>query len=131
MEIFFKATACVFLSLILCIILNRQGKDFSLLLSVTVCVIVAGIAIRFLTPLIELLQRIQSIGKINSEMLTIMLKVTGIGIVAEISLLLCNDVGNSALGKTLQFLASALILWLSIPLFTTLIELMESVLISV
>jgi hypothetical protein len=52
----------------------------------------------------------------------------GIGIISEIVCTLCTDVGNAALGRTLQLMASAAILWLSIPLLQELINFIEQIL---
>ena len=40
----------------------------------------------------------------------------------------CTDAGNGALGKALQLLTGAVILWLSIPLIQALIELLSEML---
>jgi hypothetical protein len=42
--------------------------------------------------------------------------------------LICTDAGNGALGKALQLLTGAVILWLSIPLIQALIELLSEML---
>jgi hypothetical protein len=42
--------------------------------------------------------------------------------------MVCADAGNASLGKVLQILASAVILWLSLPVFTALIELIQKIL---
>ena len=46
----------------------------------------------------------------------------------EITSLICTDAGNAALGKSVQILATCGILWLSIPLFTSLIDLLNKIL---
>ena len=66
-------------------------------------------------------------GGLDSGTLRILLKAVGIGLVSEIAALVCADAGNSSLGKTVQLLGSAVILWLSLPLFTMLIELLQRI----
>ena len=65
---------------------------------------------------------------VGLPLIAILLKAVGIGILSEITCMICTDSGNAALGKVIQFLTSAVILWLCIPLFTQLIELIEGVL---
>ena len=67
-------------------------------------------------------------GQLESDTLTILLKAVGIGLVTEVTCLICTDAGNAALGKTLQFLSCAVILWLSIPLLNELLELIDNIL---
>ena len=61
-------------------------------------------------------------------MVATLLKVTGIGMVTEIAALVCKDAGNESMGKSMQLLGTATILWLSMPLLTALIELLQKIL---
>ena len=131
MNVFVKAAAGVLVALILHLILTRQGKDFSVLLTVAVCCMMAAAAMEHLEPVIAFFEKLQTLGQLDSSMMTIILRAVGIGLLAEIVGLVCSDAGNAALGKTLQILASAVILWMSVPLFTSLIELVEEILVSV
>ena len=128
MDVFLKASAGVLVSVVFVLILSKQGKDLSVLLIVAVCCMVASCAFAYLQPVKLFLARLLTIGQLESDTLSILLKSVGIGVVAEISCLICNDAGNAALGKTLQFLASAVILWLAIPLLNELIALIDDIL---
>ena len=128
MDVFIKGAAGVLVALILFLILGKQGKDISVLLTITVCCMVAAIAASYLEPVINLIEKLQELGNLDIEILSVVLKATGIGLIAEICCTVCKDAGNDALGKTLQLLSSAAILWLSVPLFTNLISLFEKIL---
>lgn len=128
MDIFIKASAGILIALICYLVLQKQGKDISTLLAVTICTIVAIAALQYITPLIELIDRLEQLGGLNSQMIQILLRSVGIGLIAEISSLICADAGNAAMGKTLQFLGSVVILWLSIPLFNQMIDLIKEIL---
>lgn len=127
MDIFIKAVAAVLITAVVCLVLSKQGKDFSLLLAIAVSCMVFVTAVTYLKPVFELIQRVSQLGQLNSQMLSILLKTVGIALLAEITELVCKDTGNSTLGKALQILAIAVILWLSIPLFNELLDLMESI----
>lgn len=128
MDIFLKAAAGVLIAVIFILILTKQGKDLGVLLIILVCCLVISAAITFLQPVKELLNRLQTVGQVKSDTLTVLLKAVGIGLVTEVTCLICTDAGNAALGKTLQFLSGAVILWLSIPLLNELLELLENIL---
>lgn len=125
---FLQATAAVLLTLILTMSLRSQGKDIGLLLSIFVCCGIGCLAAAYLQPVITFMQRLQSLGSLDSEMLAVLLKVVGIAFLSEIVHLVCCDAGNAALGKALQFLAVAVILWLSIPMLNGLLDLIQSTL---
>lgn len=128
MEGFIQAAAAVLLALILIMSLRCQGKDMGLLLSIFVCCTLGCLAAAYLQPVMAFLQRLQNIGSLDHEMLTTLLKVVGIAFLSEILSLVCADAGNGALGKGVQFLSVAVILWLSIPMLNALLELVESTL---
>lgn len=128
MDIFIKSTAGVLITIVLILALSKQGKDISLLLTIAVCCMLVSTAIIYLNPVTDFLDRLQSIGQLDSETLTILMKAVGIGLLAEITGLICTDAGNASLGKALQLLATATVLWMSIPLLNELIELIDKIL---
>lgn len=128
MGVYLQAAAAVLLALILILTLNKQSKDISTLLSLAVCVMVAALAASFLEPVIAFLQQLQVLGQLDSGMLEILLKVVGIGFLGQLAAMVCEDAGNSAMGKALQILTSAVILWLAIPLLQNLMDLVGQIL---
>ena len=128
MTSFFQAAAAVLLSVILILSIRGQGKDMGLLISLFVCSSVGCIAIGYLQPVIRFLQQLQSLASLDEEMLSILLKVVGTALIGEIAAVVCSDAGNAAMGKTLQILTVAVILWLSLPMLSALLELLEKIL---
>ena len=85
-------------------------------------------ALQYIRPVLDFFTQLQSVGNWDSELMRILIKAVGIGILSEITALICADSGNAALGKSLQILTTAVILWLSLPLFTGLLELVSQLL---
>lgn len=100
----------------------------STLLTLCVCIAVAIASFSFLKPVIAFVQKLAGIGQLDSGLLSVMLKVVGIGLISEICTLVCKDAGNESMGKILQILSSCVVLWLSIPVFEKLISLLEKIL---
>ena len=123
MSLFWKAAAAVLLAVVLGLSLGKQ-KDIGVLLTMAVCCMVAMIAISYLEPVLDFLRELETLG----DMLGILLKAVGIGLVSEIAGLVCTDAGNGSLGKMLQMLGSAVILYLSLPIFTAMLELIREIL---
>lgn len=131
MEIFTKTVGGILIAIILFLVLSKQGKEFSLLLTLAVCCIVSVVAVGYLEPVIAFFEKLRAVGQLDSSLLEIILRAVGIGIISEITGLICADAGNAALGKSLQMLACAVVLWMSVPLFTSLLELVEEILVSI
>lgn len=128
MDIMLKASAGVLIALVLCQLLNHKDKNIAILLVITVCCMVIGAVLQYFKPVLTLLEKLESIGNLNSDIVKIMLKATGIGLLAEITSLICNDAGDASLGRAIQIMASGVILWICIPVFTELITLVENIL---
>ena len=128
MERFLQAAAGIMAAVIMWIILSKQGKEYALLLSLGACCLVLVAMFRFLEPVLDLLKQLQILGSLQPEWLSVMLKAVGIGLVVEMGALICSDAGNAALGKTLQILGAVAVLWLSIPLMNSLMDLLQQIL---
>ena len=128
MEAYFKAIGAVLIAVILILALRREGREIGQLLSVLACVLVAMVALSYFRPIVNFVQTLKRVGNLNGEMVGILLKVVGISVTAEVAALICDDSGNTALGKTLQLLATAVILCLSVPLLNQLLTLIEGIL---
>lgn len=128
MDTILKATAGVLITLILCLVLSKKNQDISILLSIAACCMLGILVLTCIQPVVEFLLRLQAAGELNAEFVNLLLKASGIYIVSEIAALICTDAGNAALGKVLQLLSTALILCMSLPMFSQLLSLIESIL---
>lgn len=128
MEIFLKACGGILIGVLLWVCLDKQGKDIGLLLTVAISCMVMVAAIAYLRPVLDFIQRLQSIGNLNREMMEIIVKAVGVGILSELCALICKDAGNAAMGKTVEILSTAAIIWLSLPIFEKLLSLIDTIL---
>lgn len=128
MDIFVKICGGVLLSVILILSLGNRIKDLSMVLGITVCCMVASAAMEYIKPVIAFIRDLEELGGLDHSLIRILMKVTGIGLLCEIAALVCNDSGCSSLGKSVKLMGAAVILWLSLPLYAMLIELLEQIL---
>ena len=127
MDAVLKVIFGALIAVILGLMLRQQGKDIALLLSTAVCCMVIAVGINYLTPVVTFVQELHASTGTDPEYLRILLKSVGIGLVAEIAGLICTDAGNAALAKTIQILATAVILWLTLPLMQALLDLVRKI----
>ena len=125
---FLQGSAAVLLTTILVLALGSQGKQTAMLLVLAVCAMVGVLALSYLEPVVQFVQKLRAVGNLDGGMLQILLKAVGIGLIGEIASTICADSGNAALGKTLQMLSAAVILRLSVPLLEQLFDLLEQIL---
>ncbi len=127
-ELFWKGAAGTLIAAVLGLTLAKQGKDVALLLSVLAGCMVLTAAMTYLAPVMDFFRRLQQAAQLDEALLGVLLKAVGISLVAQIAGLVCSDAGNAALGKALQILAAAAVLWISLPLLEELLGLIEKIL---
>lgn len=123
---YLRFVALILVGLILSLVVS--SREHSALLSLAVCVLVCTAAAAFLEPVTALIRQLQKLGELESEAVSILLKTALIGVLSELVGLLCADAGQGAMGKALQLLSNAAILWLSLPLFQQILTMLEGVL---
>lgn len=126
MGLYWKAAAAAVLAVLMVLMLRRQ--EIAALLAMGGCVMIVMAAVEYLRPVWALLDSLQAMGNLDGEMITIVLKAAGISLTTEIACMVCADGGSASLAKTLQFLGTAVVLWISIPLFTAMLDLIRNIL---
>ena len=128
MDIFVKSCGLILVAVILSIVLSNNNKSFHFVITIAVCCFVGISALDLLRPVIVFFNTLEKQGNWNKDILQVLVKCVGVGILSDITSGVCNDSGNGAMAKSLKLLSSAIILWLSIPLFEGLLDLVNSIL---
>ena len=128
MGVFFKTAAGVLAALIVLLCVNKYNKDFSVIITLAVCAMVFLSAITFVKPVVDFVEKLQTTGNIDAELLSVVLKVVGIAVTGDFCNLVCKDAGNESMGKALQLLSASAAVWMSIPVFEKLLSLLDGIL---
>lgn len=128
MSVFIKTCGSVLLALILILFLGNKNKDLSMVLGLAMCAMVTIGAMEYLRPVLDFVGQLENLIGHDHSLIRILLKVSGIGLICEIASLVCADSGCGSLGKSIKLMGSAVILWLSLPLYAMLAELMQEIL---
>ena len=89
--------------------------------------IIAGIIILYMIlyefkNIISLLQTITTKSGINSQFLSLLLKITGIALLTEFAISICKDAGESAIASKIEIGSKVVVISMSIPLISVLLE---------
>ena len=128
MNTFFQAIGISMIAVVLYLFVGKQNKDFAVLVSLGACCAIILLSGNYLDGVLTFISELKEIGNINISFFQVLLKSVGIGIISEIAMLICADSGNGALGKTIQVMSVCTILWISMPLFSALIDLLNQIL---
>ena len=128
MDLFWKTSAGVLIAAVLIIAIEKQEKDFALLLAMMVSAMAALVGLSFLKPVIAFLYELEELGDLQSGVLNILLKATGIALVSELGASICRDSGNHSLAQAVKLMGIMAMLSFSLPVLETLMELIQTIL---
>lgn len=128
MDGFWKAAALMILTIILGVSIGKSEKEFTVVLSVTACCMVVMIAMQYLSEVITFLWKLEDSFIDSFPYLETLLKITGVALVTELTGMISTDAGNSSLAKAMQILGISVILFLSLPLFESLLTIVQELL---
>ena len=116
------------LALIIIVILKQYKPEFAIYVSMIAGVLILVLAIQKLTGIINLLQSLANKTYINKSFLSILLKITGIAFITEFAVSICSDAGEKALASKIEIGSKVIIIAMSIPIISSLLELIVDIL---
>ena len=116
------------LTLVIIVILKQYKPEFAIYVSMIAGVLILVLAIQKLTGIINLLQSLANKTYINKSFLSILLKITGIAFITEFAVSICSDAGEKALASKIEIGSKVIIIAMSIPIITSLLELVIEIL---
>ena len=127
---FIKICGVTVLSLVLIWVLKQRDNKFASLVTVFTAITISIYTITALIPIIELSQTVSSSIGDGNKVIDILLKASGIQVIAQIFTVLCNESGERSLATIIERAADVAILSLSVPLlqdvFKTVSELLNN-----
>lgn len=116
------------LALIIIVILKQYKPEFAIYVSMIAGVLILVLSIQKLTGIINLLQSLANKTYINKSFLNILLKITGIAFITEFAVSICSDAGEKAIASKIEIGSKVIIIAMSIPIITSLLELVIEIL---
>lgn len=116
------------LALIIIVILKQYKPEFAIYVSMIAGVLIVVLSIQKLTGIINLLQSLANKTYINKSFLSILLKITGIAFITEFAVSICSDAGEKAIASKIEIGSKVIIIAMSIPIITSLLELVIEIL---
>lgn len=107
---------------LLAIPLKREKGEYSLFISMAVCICIFVYILTKVETIVHFMERLQSLIAIDRRYIALVLKMVGIGYVAEFAMNICKDAGYTAIGNQIEIFAKLSILVVSIPVLTVCLE---------
>ena len=115
-------------ALIIIILLKQYKPEFAVYVSLIAGALILMLAIDKLAGIISLLQSLANKASINTEFLTLLIKITGIAFLSEFAVSICKDAGEVAIASKMEIGAKLIIISMSIPIISSLLEIILKIL---
>ena len=110
------------ISLIIIIIVRQYKPEFTLYVSLLAGALVLLFLMDKIGGIIDLLTTLSNKTVINNEFLVLLIKITGIAFLTEFAVSICKDSGESAIANKIDMGGKVIIVSMSIPIISSLLE---------
>ena len=116
------------IGVIFTIILKQYRPEFAIYTSLLVGTVIVLIVMDKFADIINVLMSLAKKVSINNQFLSILLKITGIAFLTEFAVSICRDSGESAIASKIDLGGKTIIIGMSIPIISALLELIIKIL---
>ena len=110
------------ISLVLIIILRQYRPEFAIYVSIFAGILIIALVIDKLNGIVDMIKSLTSRTNINSKFLILLIKMTGISFLSEFGVNICRDSGESAIASKIEMGTKIIIISMSIPIISSLLE---------
>ncbi|MDD4002731.1 MAG: SpoIIIAC/SpoIIIAD family protein [Clostridia bacterium] len=118
----FKICAIGLLAAVLALTVKQYKPEIALLISAGAAIIILFIVADYIFEAVTVLSALSEKAGVNSDLLSAVLKIIGVGYIAEFSAGVCEDSGNKSIGDKITFAAKIIILIAALPMLTAVID---------
>ena len=111
MDILVKLLAVAVTGSVLGLVIKKNSPEMALMLTVALAIFTVVLS-----------------AQIISEILAFVLKTVGVAIVTKISADICRDAGQASVASSVEFAGSAVAVYAALPLFKTVVSMIDSLL---
>lgn len=121
-----KIAAIGIIASIIIMVIKQDKPEIALLIGIAAAVSILIILVNYLTEVIGMFSLIVSKTGIDSGLFSAIIKIIGVGYITEFSASICEDSGNKSIGEKISFGGKIIILILSLPILTAVIDVIVS-----
>ena len=112
---------------VFCVVLKRYNGEYAVLCSIGGCVIMAMLASGEIGTLFSVFYNMAEEAGIDSGFIGIVLKITGISYIGQLSSEICRDAGEGAVATNVEMCTKVIIMAVGMPVITSLMTVITSI----
>ncbi len=116
------------IAVIMSIVLKENRPEFAIFVSIIVGIIVIVSLTPNINEIINYIKDLANKTNINFKFVEILLKITGIAILSEFAVSICNDANEKAIGSKIDIGGKIIIISISLPIVKALLDVIIKIL---
>lgn len=118
-----KIVGIAICALVIIIIIKQYKPEFAVYISLIATALILCLLLDKISGIVNLLTNLASkMNGTSQEFLKILLKITGIAFLTEFAVSICKDAGENAIGSKVDLGGKVIIVTLSIPIISSMLE---------
>ena len=109
-------------SLIIIVIVKQYRPEFVLYVSLAAGILILGMTFDTISQIVGVINDYTNKASIHNKFVIVLLKITGIAILAEFATSICKDAGESAIANKIEVAGKIVVVAISVPVVASLIE---------
>ena len=123
-----KIVGIALIALVIIILLKQYKPEFAIYISILTGILILILVMDKLSGIINLIKSIVNQSYINTEFITLLIKITGIAFLSEFAVSICKDSGEAAIASKIEIGSKIIIISMSIPIISNLLEIILKIL---
>lgn len=128
MEQVIRVAAVCLVTAILAVLLKKNGAELAILLSIAAIVVVSLLLNSTIGQIVDFIRGVIRAADLLPELFAPLVKVAAIALVSRVGGDLCRDAGEGALGSVLEMAGSFGAVLVSLPLFSAVWDMLQTLL---
>lgn len=122
-----KIAIIAVMAVFLALPLKNSKPEFGTIIIICGCILILGCVVTKIGGIIDVVAGVKKYMGDEAVYLGILMKIIAITYIAEFGAAICRDSGYSAIGNQVEFFGKIMILSVSMPIITTLLETISSI----
>ena len=118
-----KIVGIALIALVIIILLKQYKPEFAIYISILTGILILILVMDKLSGIINLIKSIVNQSYINTEFITLLIKITGIAFLSKFAVSICKDSGEAAIASKIEIGSKIIIISMAIPILSSLLEL--------
>jgi stage III sporulation protein AD len=107
---------------IMLLIIRQEKPVMAVLLTIACAVVIFALMMERLVVVIDVMKQLVARAEVNYFFFSTILKIIGVAYLADFTAAICQDAGESAIAKKVEFAAKVIVVVLAIPIMVAILE---------